>query len=141
MMAAASEVTESPKDIFSMFNNADLRFPKITGGKRRGYRSDAWTVLSPFCKVQDRRVRRDAFRSLYGMYHQYRNTLAAVYRANVKQEVFRARVRKYGSDLEAALDGSHIPVSVYENLIEAVHEALPFLHRYVRPAPQTFEDR
>lgn len=131
LMAAASEVTESPKDIFSMFNNADLRFPKITGENGEDIEVTHGRFIT-LLQSQDRRVRRDAFRSLYGMYHQYRNTLAAVYRANVKQEVFRARVRKYGSDLEAALDGSHIPVSVYENLIEAVHEALPFLHRYVR---------
>ena len=50
----------------------------------------------------------------------------------MKQEVFFARARRYGSDLEAALDGSHIPVSVYDNLIHVVHEHLPLMHRYVK---------
>lgn len=31
LLAAMGEVAESPKDIFSMFNNADIRFPEITG--------------------------------------------------------------------------------------------------------------
>ncbi len=131
LMAAVSEVAEGPKDIFSMFNNADLRFPGIKGENGEDVEVTHGRFIA-LLQSQDRRVRRDAFESLYGMYNQYRNTLAAVYRANVKQEVFQARARKYDSDLEAALDGSHIPVSVYENLIEAVHEALPLMHRYVQ---------
>ena len=81
---------------------------------------------------KDQRVRKDAFEALYGVYEKFRNTLAATYRANVKQEVFFARARRYGSDLEGALDGSHIPVSVYDNLIHVVHEHLPLMHRYVK---------
>ena len=131
LMASMGELSEGPKDIFSMFNNADLRFPEIEGedGKKTEVTHGRFITL---LQSRDRRVRKDAFQSLYGMYGRYRNTLAAVYRANVKHEAFQARARKYGSDLEAALDRSCIPVPVYDNLIGAVHEALPLMHRYVR---------
>lgn len=69
---------------------------------------------------------------MYGVYGDWRNTLAAMYRANVKQEAFLAKAHKYTSDLEAALDGSHIPVKVYEQLIEAVHESMPLMYRYMK---------
>lgn len=130
LLASVSELAEGPKDIFSMFNNADIRFPVIAGedGKPVEVTHGRFTTL---LQSQDREVRRAAFLALYGVYGKYRNTLAATYRANVKQEIFFAKVRRYGSDLEAALDNSHIPVSVYENLIDAVHAALPLLHRYV----------
>ena len=49
----------------------------------------------------------------------------------MKSDIFYARSRKYGSSLEAALFRDNIPVSVYENLISAVHERLPLLHRYM----------
>lgn len=131
LLASVSELAEGPKDIFSMFNNADIRFPEIEDEDGSLVEVTHGRFIS-MLQSRDRRVREDAFRALYGVYGKYRNTLAATYRANVKQEVFFAKARKYHSDLEAALDGSHIPVSVYDNLIGAVHEFLPVMHRYVR---------
>ena len=131
LLASAGELAESPKDIFSMFNNADIRFPKITGEDGKEVEVTHGRFIS-LLQSKDQRVRREAFEALYSTYEKFRNTLAATYRANVKQEVFFARARKYGSDLEAALDGSHIPVSVYDNLIDVVHEQLPLMHRYVK---------
>ncbi len=130
LLAAVGELAEGPKDIFSMFNNADIRFPEIEGEDGEPVEVTHGRFLT-FLQSRDRRVRHDAFHALYGVYGRYRNTLAAMYRANVKQEVFQAKVRRYRSDLEAALDKSHIPVSVYDNLIDAVHEFLPQMHRYV----------
>lgn len=130
LLAAVGELAESPKDIFSMFNNADLRFPEIEGEDGEQMEVTHGRYLT-FQQSRDRRVRHDAFHALYGMYETYRNTLAAVYRASVKQAVFQAKVRRYSSALEAALDQSHIPVSVYDNLIASVHEFLPEMHRYV----------
>lgn len=130
VLAAVGELAESPKDIFTMFNNADIRFPKIEDEDGNQVEVTHGR-FSGFLQSQSRRVRKDAFQALYQVYKAHRNTLAATYRANVKQAVFRAKVRNYASDLEMALDGSCIPVSVYENLIEAVHEYLPALHRYV----------
>ena len=131
LLASAGELAESPKDIFSMFNNADIRFPKITGEDGKEVEVTHGRFIS-LLQSKDQRVRKEAFEALYSTYEKFRNTLAATYRANVKQEVFFARARKYGSDLEAALDGSHIPVSVYDNLIDVVHEQLPLMHRYVK---------
>lgn len=130
LLAAVGELSEGPKDIFTMFNNADLRFPVIKGedGEDVEVTHGRYVTL---LQSQDREVRKAAFEALYGMYGKYRNTLAATYRANVKQAVFFAKTRKYGSDLEAALSGSHIPVTVYENLIEVVHAFLPQMYRYV----------
>ena len=131
LLAKVAELSEGPKDIFSMFNHADLRFPMIQGEDGEMTEVTHGRFLT-FLQSFDQRVRRDAFTALYGEYQKYRNTLAALYRANVKQSVFHARVRKYGSDLEAALDASHIPGAVYDNLIQAVHAYLPQMHRYVR---------
>ncbi len=131
LLAGVREIAEGPKDIFSMFNNADLKFPVIKGADGEPTEVTHGRFLT-FLQIPDRSIRREAFQALYREYGKFRNTLAALYRANVKQETFYARIRKYGSDLEAALDESHIPVSVYDNLIQAVHEYLPQMHRYVR---------
>lgn len=131
LLAAMGEVTESPKDIFSMFNNADIRFPEITGEDGHPVQVTHGRYMS-LMQSRNRQVRKDAFEAMYGVYGEWRNTLAAMYRANVKQEAFLAKAHKYTSDLEAALDGSHIPVKVYEQLIEAVHESMPLMYRYMK---------
>ena len=131
LLAAMGEVAESPKDIFSMFNNADIRFPEITGEDGYPVQVTHGRYMS-LMQSRNRQVRKDAFEAMYGVYGDWRNTLAAMYRANVKQEAFLAKAHKYTSDLEAALDGSHIPVKVYEQLIEAVHESMPLMYRYMK---------
>lgn len=129
ILASVGELAEAPGDIFSMFNNADIRFPEISGEDGKPVEVTHGRFIS-LLQSKNRAVRRDAFQAFYSVYGRYRNTLAATYRANVKKEVFYAKVRKYSSDLEAALDNSHIPTAVYDNLIEAVHEFLPLMHRY-----------
>ena len=131
LLAAMGEVAESPKDIFSMFNNADIRFPEITGEDGHPVQVTHGRYMS-LMQSRNRQVRKDAFEAMYGVYGDWRNTLAAMYRANVKQEAFLAKAHKYTSDLKAALDGSHIPVKVYEQLIEAVHESMPLMYRYMK---------
>lgn len=131
LLAAMGEVAESPKDIFSMFNNADIRFLEITGEDGHPVQVTHGRYMS-LMQSRNRQVRKDAFEAMYGVYGDWRNTLAAMYRANVKQEAFLAKAHKYTSDLEAALDGSHIPVKVYEQLIEAVHESMPLMYRYMK---------
>ena len=130
LLADAGEIAEAPGNIFSMFNNADIRFPEImddNGEKVRITHGRYGQLL----ESTDRRVRREAFEGVYAAYRSYSNTLAAAYSANVKQEVFFAKARKYRSTMERTLDAGNISVEVYTNLIDAVHENMGLMHRYV----------
>ncbi len=130
LLADAGEVGEAPGNIFSMFNNADIKFPEIedeNGEKVRITHGRYGQLL----ESQDRRVRKDAFQGVYSSYQSFRNTLAASFSSNVKQEVFFAKARKYSSTLERALDSANIPTEVYKNLVAAVHENMGLMHRYV----------
>lgn len=131
LLAEVDEVAEGPKDTFMMFNNADIKFPVIKGedGEPIEITHGKYVKL---LESQNREVRKAAFEGLYESYGKFKNTLAATYRANVKQAGFFAKARKYESSLKAALAGSHIPVEVYDSLIESVHAHLPALHEYVK---------
>lgn len=130
LLAQTGEMAEGPKDIFSMFNNADIQFPTIRGEEGEPIEVTHGSYIS-LLENQNREIRSAAFTSLYGTYGKFKNTLGSMFRANVKQETFYASVRGYKNSLEAALFGSAIPVTVYDNLIETVHKNLPLLHRYV----------
>ena len=86
----------------------------------------------PLMQSPDRTLRKSAFESLYGVYRQFRNTSAAVLSAQMKQLQFFANARHYPSALHAALDQTEVPVDIYHNLIAAVREGLPAMHRYVK---------
>jgi oligoendopeptidase F len=113
-----------------MFNNADLAFAPIENehGKKVPLTHGAYVS---WMHSHNRRVRKDAFSSLYREYAGFRNTMAAIFEANAKQSAFFARVRHYNSSLEAALDENNIPVSVYENLITSVRENMEPIYRYM----------
>src|SRR5699024_1540866 len=85
---------------------------------------------STFLDSKDRRVREDAFKAVYETYGKFQNTFAATLTGNIKKDNFIAKVRKYDSARQAALSNNHIPEDVYDNLVEAVNEKLPLLHRY-----------
>lgn len=131
LLAGSYEATQSPSQIFGMFNNADLRFPVIKDESGENVQITHGNYIS-LMESADRRVRKDAFTALYGCYKQFRNTLAATYSANVKQAVFYAKARNYSSSRAYALAENEIPEEVYDNLIKAVHQYLPSLHRYVK---------
>lgn len=133
MEAVLTDVEDMAGDvsnIFSMFNNADIHFPDIKdeNGNEVPVSHGRFTML---LESKDRRVRRDAFQSVYSQYGQYRNTLAATYSANLKNQAFFAKMRHYESSLAMALDGGEIPVSVYTSLIDTVHDHLDLMYRYV----------
>lgn len=130
LLADAGEIADTAGNIFSMFDNADLKFPEIKDENGETVRITHGRYVK-LLESSDRRVRREAFQGLYETYKSYRNTLAASFSGNVKQEVFFAKARKYNSTMEKALNGGNIPIDVYKNLIAAVHENMNLMHRYV----------
>lgn len=130
LLADAGEMASAPDNIYSKFNNADIKFPEIKDENGEPVRITHGRFIS-LMESSDRRVRMEAFKGVYETYGSFKNTLAATFSSNIKQELFFSRARKYGSNLEKALDDSNIPVDVYTNLIDAVHDNIGLMHRYI----------
>ena len=131
ILADAGEMADAPSNIFSMFNNADIKFPEIKDENGEDVRITHGRFIR-LLESPDRRVRREAFQGLYSTYKSFQNTLAASFSSNVKQEAFFSKARQYHSTLEKALDAGNIPVDVYTNLINAVHDNMHLMYRYVK---------
>lgn len=131
MLARASELGEAPSNVYAMFQNADIRFPEVEDGEGKKLPLTVGNFVA-YEQSQDRVLRRHAFETLYSVYGQFINSIGALYYANLKQADFFAKEHHYTGAMEAALDETAIPVSVYKNLIQAMNERLPLLHRYVR---------
>lgn len=131
ILAAARDLAQSPDDIFSLLNDADMTYESVTDIEGKRYPVTHASFL-PLMQNYDRNVRKDAFESMYKTYAEHKNTSAAILSAQMKQLNFFSRMRRYNSPLEAALDATNVNVQVYNNLIDAVHENMESMYKYVR---------
>lgn len=130
LLAAAAEMAGAPDSIYGSLLNADLRYPDAVDGEGKAHALSQSTFIT-LEESADRTLRKSAYQNLYTTLGQFQNTAAALLDAQNKQQKFYAAARKYNSAREAALDGTNVPLSVYDNLIEAVHRNVDKMHRYV----------
>ena len=131
LLASAGEITRAPQTTYSQFANADISFPDAVDAEGNHYPLTQGTFVA-YEESPDRQLRKSAYENLYHTFANFKNTAASLLNAQGKQLKFYADARKYPSTLEAALDGTNVPTSVYLNLIEAVHQNMDKMHRYVR---------
>ena len=130
LLAATGEMASSPADIYTVFDNADLKFAPAEDADGEKHTITQSSYI-PCLESADRVLRKNAYESYYAAYNQFRNTCAGLLNAQVKQLQFYADVRKYPSPLDASLSATEVPTSVYHNLIEAVHQNMDKMYRYV----------
>ncbi len=130
LLAMAEDPLSGADNIFTMLTDVDLDYGTVVDetGETVKLTHGSYNM---FLVSSDRRVRRDAYETFYKAYRSMKNTLNATYATSVKADVFRARAHRFDGAMEAALDGNGVPVAVYEQLIEAVHEMLPVLKKYL----------
>lgn len=131
LLAAAGEMAQTPDTVYGALVDADLTFRDAVDGDGNAHPLTQGTFVQ-LEESPDRELRKSAYENLYDGFSSFKNTAAAILNGQNKQLKFYADARKYGSALEASLDSTNVPVSVYDNLIEAVHRKLPSMHRYVR---------
>ena len=129
LLAQISEVTGATGDIFTMLNNADIRFSEVTDEDGNKVPLTHGNYIT-FMESHDRNVRKSAYDAMYDSFKGLINTIATCYSYNTKNDVVNARIRRFGSAREAALSGDNIPGEVYNNLVNVVNENLPSMHRY-----------
>ena len=130
VLAKVSEIGQAASKIFSMLDNADLKFGTIKDEDGNEKELTHGSYLG-FLQSKDRNVRKAAFTALYKAYIAHKNTLAESYAASVRNDVFFAKQRKYDSCLDASLKPNNIATSVYHNLVKSVNAHLPSLHKYM----------
>lgn len=130
ILATASEIAQGPENIGSILRDADLTFPDVkdSKGKKHQLTNGSFVFL---LESPDRILRKNTFETYYKRLGEVNKTIAATIDAQFKQLKFFAQARKYGNTLEASLDNTEVPESVYRNLIDTVHANLDKMYRYV----------
>ncbi|MEG0259675.1 MAG: oligoendopeptidase F [Lysinibacillus sp.] len=131
LLAQLSEVTSASSGTFGMLNNADIVFPKVKNEDGEEVQLTHGNYVK-FLESKDGRVREEAFKAMYATYGSFKNTFASTLAGNVKKQNVSARIRHYNSARHSAMSNNFIPESVYDQLIETIHNHLPVLHRYIK---------
>jgi len=130
ILALAQPVTAGPGRIFTMVDDADIKFPTVKDEDG----NDIELTKGRFGQILEstnRDIRRTASDAYNDTYKNYMNTLATTLSSSVNADIFYTKVRGYNTCLERALDNDNIPKSVFDNLLKAVNDNLEPLHKYV----------
>ena len=130
LLAQLGEIMQAPDDIYTMLSDVDRPLPEVEDENGQSAKLSP-TVYMRMLRSRNRNARKTSYETEMNAYGVYRQTMAATYRYNVKSDVARARVRGFGSAIEAALHPDRVPVRVYDNLLESVEAALPALNKYL----------
>lgn len=131
ILASAGEMSGAAYKSFGALMDADMKYPDALDGEGNAHALTSGTFIS-LEESSDRTLRKNAYEGLYHTLSGFRNTGASLLDAQNKQLKFYAQMRNYASAMEAALDGTNVPIRVYENLIASIHKHQDKMHRYIR---------
>ena len=115
--------------VFRQLTDADMKFGTMTDGKGNELElSNATFTTLLHDPVHE--VRKNAFHQYYDQYKAHANTLAATLAGSNERDAYAAKVRRHPSAVESALFTDNVPIAVYDQLVSAVREHLPIVHRY-----------
>ncbi len=129
LLTLGGDVMRDFQSVFSMLNNANLNLPKATLNGEEVQMSHG--LYGVALHDLDGAVRKEWFEKYYDAFIKLIDAISQTYYSNVKKNVFYKTVRNYESCMAMAMDGEDVQPIVYENLINAVHGALPTLHEYI----------
>lgn len=131
LMSRTGNILSIPDNVFSNLNDADLVFGEIKdeNGKNVELTKANYYIYS---LSKDRRVRKEAFETLYKKYKELNNTFATIMNSNLQVTTFLTKTRKYSSPLNLYLDSNKIDENIYYDLIKTVNKNLDKMYKYTK---------
>lgn len=131
LLANYSEIFSAPENTFDILTNAEFKFGTLIdeNGEKVELTDSTYTL---YLKSQNQDVRKQAFNLMYKKYSEFINTITEMYIANVKVKSKTAKLRKYNSSLEKAVDNDDASIKVYNSLIESIDENISSNYEFLK---------
>lgn len=131
ILANFSKTISASENTFDTLTNTEFKFGTLIdeNGKEVEMTDSTYTL---YLKNKDRNVRKQAFDLMYKKYSEFINTITEMYISNVKAKSTIAKLRKYNSSLEKAVDNDDASLKVYNSLIEAVNEDISINYEFLK---------
>ena len=131
LLSSLSKVFGNHDKTYSYLSDSDLTFGTIKDEEGKDVELTD-TNYSIYIRSKNREVREAAFKKLYEVYKQYKNSFSSCLDGHIKEEVSVANIRKYKSVFDEALYADELNEDVYNALKDAVHENLSVYQKYFK---------
>ncbi len=122
------QARQTSNKAFSSLTNVDMSFGDIeVEGEKIELTQSSFSL---FLQNPDREVRKNAYMQFYNEFDKHKNTLANLYEGSIHFDIFKSKIKRYQSSLEASLFPKNVSLDVYSNLVKTVNKHLPKLHKY-----------
>ena len=125
LMSRTGNIMNTPDNVFSNLNDADLVFDKIKDENGKLVELTKGNYYN-FSISKNRSLRRRAFKTFYKKYKELNNTFASILNSNLQISTFLTKTRKYESPLNLYLDSNKINTN-----IESVNNNLDKMYKYI----------
>lgn len=129
ILSMSSDMASGFSDNFDLFNDADLKFPKVYDSKRKSHELNHSNYMQ-LMQSRDRTLRKNTLKALNGAYGKFNNFLSSNYISEIKSNVFYARASKYKNCLDKSIFLEEADRRVYDKLIACVNENLDVIYDY-----------
>lgn len=132
VLAALSQTTGAPYEIYNTAKLADMRFPDFeVAGKKYPL---GYSLFEDDYEYDERTdVRRAAFEAFSAKLHDYENVTAVAYNTAVQHEKKMADLRGFDNVFDKLLFNQRVDISLYNRQIDIIMEKLaPHMRKYAR---------
>lgn len=131
LLSSLSKIMNRNYETYELLKDSDLSFGNINDEDDNEVELTC-SNYSVYIESSDRRVRKEAFDTLYKSYSQYINTFASCLVGNINEMVTISKIKKYNSVREWCMFSDEVDTVVYDNLIDAVHDGMDTLFKYYK---------
>lgn len=124
-----SKALGSSSEIYEKLTDTDLELGNITDEHGNIVKLTD-SNFNKYISSSDRRVRKEAFYTMYKGYSSVINTIAGTLEGQVETNCSITNLKKYSSAIEASLYADNVTIDIYNNLIDTVNSNLDVLFKY-----------
>jgi oligoendopeptidase F len=131
IVASFSLSAGAASNTYQVLANADFPWPTIRLDNGRELKLDE-PGFETVRESSNRDERKRGFDAFYAKWKEYERTFGVTYYSDAKEDSVYARIRKYPDSFARSMDGTNLPLAVYDALVKSANDNLPTLHRYFK---------
>ena len=138
LLSNMTKVFNNDYNTYELLKDSDISFGKIKDENNNEVELTC-SNYGVYIESKNRRVREEAFTTLYKTYKQFINTFASTLSGTIKENTTISKIRKFNSTIEWCLYHDELDISIYNNLIETVSNHLDTLYKYYKLKKDTLK--
>lgn len=131
ILSSMQMIASEPEKIAGIIRNSELQLGSILDENEKTVALTNENFVL-FLKNTNRRVRKDAFLTMYHSYQKYKETFTETLQGHVMALANSSKLRGFKNSKEASLFRNRVDSKVYDQLIKTVHNRMDVVYQYFK---------